>query len=113
MGFSHSTYFAYGIHIPTNRPAGYEADHTEDTLPTVKATCPDVGYLQAGDYDREMFFLVTHCEEIDLGKFEHVTPDRITAEQRADWDRQLAAAAQSLGYDNASAPGWLAIPDMS
>lgn len=113
MGFDHSTYFAYGIHVTTDRYAWHESDHAETELPKIKKDCPDVGYLTAGDYDRDMFFLVTRSNEVGLGKFEHVTPQTASPEQIADWDRQLIAAAMALGYRDTSAPGWLVIPDCS
>jgi hypothetical protein len=113
MGCYHSTYFAYGIHIPGDGSAWEEAERADDELKKIKADCPDVGHLSAGDYDRDFFFLVTKCSEVRLGKFEHVTPQTATAEQLADWDRQLIAAATALGYANTSAPGWLVVPDLS
>lgn len=114
MGMYHSTYFAYGIHIPTgDRPAWEESERADTELPKIKAGCPDVGHLSAGDYDRDMFFLVTKSTEVDLGGFEHVTPQTATPEQIAEWDRQLIAAAMALGYTDTSAPGWLVVPDCS
>lgn len=113
MGFHHSTYFAYGIHVKTDTYPWEEGERAEDVLKQHKATCPDVGHLSAGDYDRDMFFLVTKCDEVSLGKFEHVTPQTATAEQLADWDRQLIAAAMALGYADTSAPGWLVVPDLA
>ncbi|WP_031514806.1 hypothetical protein [Streptomyces sp. NRRL F-5123] len=113
MGFSRSTYFAYGLRINTDQYAWVESEHAEAELPKIKADCPDVGHLSAGDYDRDMFFLVTKCNEVDLGEYEHVTPQSATAEQLADWDRQLVAAAMALGYKDTSAPGWLVVPDCS
>jgi hypothetical protein len=113
MGMSHSTYFAYGIHVTTGQHAWLESERADEELPKIKAACPDVGHLSAGNYDADMFFLVTKCSEVSLGKFEHVTPQTAGAEQIADWDRQLIAAAMALGYTDASAPGWLVVPDLS
>jgi len=113
MGYYHSTYFAYGIHIPLEGPAWKEAERADERLPTIKADCPDVGHLEAGDYDRDHFFLTTKCDSVDLGKFEHVTPQTASPEQIADWDRQLIAAAMALGYKDTSAPGWFVVPDLS
>lgn len=113
MGMYHSTYFAYGIHIPTDRPAWEESERAETELAKIKGQCPDVGHLEAGDYDRDMFFLTTKCTSVDLGGYEHVTPQTATAEQYADWDRQLIGAAMALGYKDTSAPGWFVVPDLS
>jgi hypothetical protein len=113
MGMSHSTYFAYGVRIGTDEYGWQSSEHAETELPKVKDSCPDVGHLSAGDYDQDMFFLVTECTEIKLGEFEHVTPTRVSAEQQAGWDRQLTEAAKALGYSDVSAPGWFAVPDCS
>jgi hypothetical protein len=113
MGYYHSTYFAYGVHVPNVDSAWQEADRADDALPKIKATCPDVGHLCAGNYDRDRFFLVTKSEEVSLGKYAHVTPQTATPEQIADWDRQLAAAVKALGYTDTSAPGWIVVPDLS
>lgn len=114
MGMYHSTYFAYGIHIPVDGPAWSETDRIDTELAAVKDLCPDVGHLTAGDYDRDMLFLVTESDEIELGKYGRATT--ATPEQRADWDRQLANAVDHLGYGHLrdlEAPGWLCIPDLS
>lgn len=113
MGFSRSTYFAYGARITTDQYAWQEAEHIEAELPKYNAACPDVGHLTAGDYDADMVFLVTQSREVELGEYEHVTPQTATPEQIADWDRQLIAAAMALGYEDMSAPGWLVVPDCS
>lgn len=114
MGMSHSTYFAYGLEIPTAGPAWQEAEHLEQELPKHKDRCPDVGFLQAGDYDQDMFFLVTDCQEIELGTYGRT--NTATTEQRANWDIQLANAVHALGYSDTAelpAPGWIAVPDCS
>lgn len=113
MGYYHSTYFAYGLHVSVEGPAWEESERAETELPKIKDRCPDIGHLEAGDYDRDHFFLVTKCSSVDLGKFEHVTPQTASPEQIADWDRQLIAAAMSLGYTDTSAPGWFVVPDLS
>jgi hypothetical protein len=114
MGYHHSTYFAYGIHIPVEAPAWKETDRIDKELAKLKELCPDVGHLAAGDYDRDMVFLVTDCQEIDLGKYGRA--NLATADQCGEWDTQLAFAVHALGYSNLpdlQAPGWLCIPDLS
>lgn len=113
MGMYHSTYFAYGIHVTTSQYAWTEGDRADTELPKIKDRCPDIGHLSAGNYDADMFFLVTKSTEVDLGGFEHVTPDTVAAEQLADWDRQLTEAARALGYSDVSKPGWFVVPDLS
>lgn len=114
MGMYHSTYFAYGIHIAVDTPAWQETQRIDEVLKGHKDRCPDVGHLEAGDYDRDMVFLVTACNEIRLGSYGRAT--EATAAQRAAWDLQLANAVQALGYGDRPdlpAPGWLCVPDLS
>ncbi|MFJ8146956.1 hypothetical protein ACIQ6R_18040 [Streptomyces sp. NPDC096048] len=118
MGMYHSTYFAYGVHVPV--PNGVhpwaENDRVNEQLIAVKEQCPDVGWLSAGNYDADELFLTTQCDEVSLGTFKHVTPETVTAEQLADWNRQLAIAVDALAYStlpDLGAPGWLCVPDLS
>lgn len=114
MGYYQSTYFAYGLRIPVEGPAWKETDRLDKELPKLKDRCPDVGHLAAGDYDRDMVFLVTDSQEIELGSYGWA--NTATAEQRANWDTQLAHAVLALGYSelpDLAAPGWLCVPDLS
>jgi hypothetical protein len=115
MGFHHSTYFAYGVHVNTPGHVWAEAEEHGKALGHHKEQCPDVGTLTAGGYDDDGLFLVTQSDEISLGEYAHVTPDTHPAEQLADWNRQLTAAADLLGIpaDQLSAPGWFCVPDVS
>jgi hypothetical protein len=109
----HSTYFAYGVNVSTTEPAWAEAERLDKALTPLADRCPDVGYLTAGDYDRDRVFLTTQCDEVDLGDYKHVTPETVTPEQLADWDRQLAVAVAELGYADSTPAGWLCVPDLS
>ncbi|MFH9413991.1 hypothetical protein [Streptomyces rochei] len=116
MGYYHSTYFAYGIHIPLpdGTPAWTETDRIDTELTKLKDRCPDVGHLEAGHYDADMVFLVTKADTIPLGQYGRAST--ATAEQRANWDLQLANAVHALGYSNIpdlDAPGWICVPDLS
>ncbi|MEU2120023.1 hypothetical protein ABZ567_31300 [Streptomyces sp. NPDC016459] len=114
MGMYHSTYFAYGLRIPLDVHPWTETDRIDAELGAVKSQCPDVGHLSAGDYDRDMLFLVTQSDEIALGEYGRAA--LATPEQRADWDRQLRTAVDHLGYghpQDLEEPGWLCIPDLS
>lgn len=117
MGFSHSTYFAYGMHVETDAPTWAEEERITKALAEHpnRSQFPKVGTLSAGDYDRDRLFLVTECKEIALGGFAHVTPQARTVAQAAEWARQLTAAAEALGIapEQRSEPGWLSIPDVS
>ncbi|MCP9205543.1 hypothetical protein [Streptomyces cucumeris] len=112
MGFHHSTYFAYGIQIPDNGAPWQMAERLEAELPKLKDQCPDVGFLQAGNYDDDMTFLTTRCDEVGLGEFKTVTPQTATGEQLASWNGQLVAAAAALGIADPAVPGWIVVPDL-
>ncbi|MCL7377439.1 hypothetical protein [Streptomyces sp. 35G-GA-8] len=99
MGMYHSTYFAYGFQIPQTDP-----DRLEDL---------ELGYLLAGDYDRDMVFLVTQCVEVRLGTYKTVRPHDATQGQYEDWDEQLRAAAETLAVTPITEPGWIVVPDLS
>lgn len=111
MGMYHSTYFAYGFQIPTVGMVDLE-DLDTQLQRHKEQHGGDVGYLSAGDYDRDMVFLTTECTEVDLGKFEIVTPQTHSPEQYETWNKALRAAAQSLGVVP-RAPGWIVVPDLS
>lgn len=116
MGMYHSTYFAYGVHIPLADDVHVwaETDRIDRELPGDR--CPDVGHLTAGNYDADRLFLTTQCDEVKLGTYKHVTPETVTAEQLADWNQQLAVAVDALGYGtlpDLAGPGWICIPDLS
>lgn len=108
MGMWHTAYLAYGIQIPDTDP-----DDLNDAIYEHKAEFPDVGYLQVGPYDRDFTFLVTDCFSADLGGFQTVTPQRASAEQYDDWDRQLRVATAVLGIPGDFTPAWVLVADMS
>jgi hypothetical protein len=103
MGMHHSTYFAYGFEIPTT---------STDKLDAALADGP-VGYLHAGDYDRDMTFLVTSCTEVKLGDHRKVKPESFTKPEIEEWNQALAAAAARLGVHAGYEPGWFVVPDLS
>ncbi|MGW4388228.1 hypothetical protein [Streptomyces sp. NPDC004685] len=114
MGMYHSAYFAYGLRIPIEGHAWEEAERLDPELQKLKERCPDVGYLTAGDYDRDMVFLTAQCTEVELGEYGRAS--LATREQCAAWDAQLANAVHDLGYADRpglEAPGWICVPDLS
>ncbi|MFI9200207.1 hypothetical protein [Streptomyces sp. NPDC053048] len=110
MGMYRSTYVAYGFRIPDTGSPCEMADRLDAQL--TDPCFPDVGHIQAGDYDQDMTFLVTECTEVELGEFK-ATICRTTAEQCAIWNDQLVKAAEAIGLDEIPDPGWLVIPDLS
>lgn len=102
MGMDTSAYLAYGFPID---------DIDENTLDSKLKAFKDVGHLSAGDYDCNDLYLVTQCDNADLGTPEAVTipgPDAI-----AEWDATLNAAAEALGITDHEPPTWLLIADVS
>jgi len=114
MGFTHSAYVAYGVHVTTSGPVRLASEQYDRALAQHKRQCPDVGPLTAGDYDHDRLFLVTQCYEVSLGTYDHITPQAHDI-KLADWNAQLRTAADLLGIpaDQLSDPGWLCIPDVS
>jgi hypothetical protein len=104
MGYYTSAYLAYGVQIPDKDEAELDRGIPGGT---------EVGHLRAGKYDDERTYLVTECEESDLGEALEVTPQAATAEQYAAWDRDLRAAATALGVEQIRDPSWLLIPHVS
>jgi hypothetical protein len=107
MGMYHSTYFAYGFQIPAT-----DSEALEEALKNQ----PDgthVGYLHAGDYDRDMTFLTTKCVEVNLGDHRKVKPESFTAPEIEAWNTALREAAARLGVHDGIEPGWLVVPDLS
>jgi hypothetical protein len=107
MGMYHATYLAYGFQIPDT---GGEV--LEDAL-AGQSDGHRVGYLHAGDYDRDMTFLTTECHEVDLGDFKTITPDQFRRYEVTAWNKALHAAAVKLGHADHPEPGWLLVPDLS
>ncbi|TVZ96471.1 hypothetical protein [Streptomyces sp. BK340] len=108
MGYYPSAWLAYGVQIPDT-----SSDQLEDALGTLDGQRGDqadhVGYLHAGRYDDEDSYLVTQATEAEIGSSVVVAPNRATAEQYADWDHNLAAAARALGMTDPIEPSWLLI----
>lgn len=104
MGMYHSTYFAYGFQIPDT-----DSGTLEDALKDVAG----VGYLKAGDYDRDMTFLTTECTEVSLGSHRKVKPESFTQPVIDEWNKALTEAAARLGVTSGFEPGWFVVPDLS
>lgn len=117
MGMSTSAYHFYGVNVPADqwleRWASAEGERLDVAISAVKDQAPEVGWLSAGDYDRDMLFLCIRQEgvsaEVPLGEF-------LVGGSRAEdlgWDAQLLAVVQSMGYRQTGIPGWITVPDVS
>lgn len=123
MGFSYAAYVAYGVRIPVNpysyddngRPPAEQVDQAL-SVPTVKAACPDVGHMQAGAYDNDVFFIVTKCESAG---YEPTWIHDLVNSSEADelsWDRQILHLIEIMGWSGLAdsfQPGWFVISDCS
>ena len=118
MGFSHSTYHFYGVHVPREQ---YHTDHQSRETDFIDATIrhtpelagSDAGHITAGDYDRDELFLCvvpdgTDCE-VSLGDW--AVANRHT--DTAAFERQLSLLINALGYEGLGEPGWCVVPDIS
>ncbi len=125
MGMYYEAYVAYGLRIPRDP---YRCDNTGRTpreqvdqllsVPTVKDACPDVGHLEAGAYDRNMFFLVTKRVSTCLGEYTRVSAPEDSSgnrEREAEWTRQLSHVITLLGWSHPDleTPGWFVVADQS
>lgn len=117
MGFSHSTYHAFGVHVPQDQfqtdefaqeTAWLDAviNHTEGLDSSL------LGYLSAGDYDRDELFLIASEPgerlEAKLGTFRVLSEVDVTGRAEA-----IKALAEAAGYRITTEPGWMVIPDCS
>ena len=113
MGMYHTTYFAFGGKIADN--AFEHMDLVEKFEPEGEfhavLSSYDVGYLIAGDYDRDKLFLTTACESVDLGKYMRVSPDVHGVE--ADWTHNLQMVADEIGVELLENPAWFVVLDLS
>lgn len=73
----------------------------------------NVGYFQAGAYDRNMTFLALTWKEVKPGGYEMHPGDRPCAlqEDRDKWNEALYSSARDLGLRVTDGPGWFTIPD--
>ena len=118
MGFSHSTYHFYGVHVPEEK---YQTEHQFreiDWLDAVIRHTPGLdgirlGHITAGDYDADELFLCAVPEnadvEVALGTWAVATPES----HRPEWDDQLKLLAEAAGYGDIGAPGWIVVRDCS
>ena len=122
MGYSTSAYAFYGVHIPrelwTEGHVAAEADVVQAVLAANRETLPDVGYLMAGDYDRDMLFLTAgvasdESVEVELGSFRRY--EAVNSHRLMKLTGQLNKAAQLLGYDvlELDPPAYIVVPDYS
>lgn len=117
MGFTHSTYHGFGVHVPASQyQTGHIQSETEWLDAVIKHTkgLPPglLGHLSAGDYDRDQLFLIASTRdetlEVALGTFMVLSEVDVTG--RAEAIKTLAEAA---GYSGLAEPGWLVVPDCS
>jgi hypothetical protein len=117
MGFSHSTYHAFGVHVPRAMyTTGSIAEEGEWLHAVINHTegldRRFLGYLPAGDYDRDELFLTASSPgetlEVELGSFMTLAEVDVTGRAEA-----IKALADAAGYTGLAEPGWLVIPDVS
>lgn len=126
MSISHGSYLAYGLRVSIN-PYEYNDEGLTPgeqvgqalSVPTVRATCPDVGHLQAGAYDDDMFFLTTECHTAEIAEVHWIGSgsDGNAQAKRLDWDRQLYRMVEIMGWRELickpHTAGWFIVTDES
>lgn len=117
MGMSHSTYHAYGVHVPESQ---YQTGHIQSEEEWLDAVINHtegldgslLGHLSAGNYDRDQLFIVAskpdETLEVELGSF--MVLAEVDTEGRAE---PIKALAEAAGYTGLSEPGWIVVPDCS
>lgn len=117
MGFSHSTYHGFGVHVPREQ---YRTGHTQSEGEWLDAVIRHtegldnrlLGHLSAGDYDRDELFLIAsgpgETLTVELGSFVVLAAVDVTGRAEA-----VKALAEAAGYTLTTEPGWLVIPDCS
>ena len=118
----HSTYHAFGVHVPEDKFVTMHAYQETEWLDglinhTTALRGTGVGHLSAGNYDRDMLFLVVVPEDescqVDLGEFKLSPAMPLDFEQIEEWTSLIQQLAELAGYGDLGTPGWLTIPDVS
>lgn len=123
MGTRHSTYAAYGVHVPRDKYNGYvltECERLDQVIKDAMLGGTDVGHLTAGRYDRNELFIVCSPPyktddpltdiEIELGTHRSYPASWFDSEQRCEWDSLIRQVAAAAGYGDLGEPGWLVVP---
>lgn len=117
MGFSHSTYYGFGVHVPQDQ---YRTGHIQPECEWLDAVINHtegldgqlLGHLSAGEYDQDELFLIAsgpgEYVEVTLGTFMVLAEVDVTGRAGA-----VKALAEAAGYSGLAEPGWLVIPDCS
>jgi hypothetical protein len=117
MGFSHSTYHGFGVHVPREQ---YQTGHIQSEEEWLDAVINHtegldgqlLGHLSAGQYDRDELFLIAsgpgETLEVELGSFMVLSEVDVTGRAEA-----IKALAEAAGYTSLAEPGWLIVPDCS
>jgi hypothetical protein len=116
MGYYHSSYFAYGALVAKPADVDYdliefmdiEGEEANDIMKKY-----GLGHLLAGNYDRDMLFIVTKCHSVDLGKYEMINQQRMKDFDYVNNYTRVMEGIRELGLEVIDGPGWILIPDMS
>lgn len=118
MGFWHSTYHFFGIHVPQDKYQTTSQQQETEWLDAVIKNTPGLsgtglGYVTAGDYDRDELFLCVRpngeSTEVKLGNFAQVTRES----HRPEWHQLLLKFAEAAGYEGLDEPAYIVVPDVS
>lgn len=120
MGSYHSAYHFYGMHVPdeqwTESHAYGEGERLGEIIKRLGlgSASVGVGWLAAGDYDRDMLFLCIDVKglsaEVRLGEY-RLSPSQIP--DTFNWNTALRMVADEAGYEGLLQPGWVTVPDLS
>lgn len=117
MTIYHSTYAAYGVHVPREQYFTQHIQTEAEWLDVVIKNTPELkgqglGHLSAGPYDRDELFLVLSPEGEDVEVVSELFRV-LTDKEAAGRASKIKALAKAAGYDGLAEPGWLVVPDES
>lgn len=116
MGMYYEAYVAYGALIQRPDYVDYDMIENMDTAGTREneiMTKYKLKHLIAGNYDRDMFFLVTASESVKLGSYVMINDISMKNFNYVDNSSRILDGAEELGLEILDGPGWVLVPDLS
>lgn len=109
MGIQTDCHVVYGVQIERLDPDTYWgiADNGDQS----EKVTEDVRLFTGGPYDNHDHFLVASSKEIKPGEPYLVPPYQASEPPYIDWDAALVKAAETIGAQPSSQPGWFFVPN--
>lgn len=114
MGMYYDAKFAYGAKVADPADVDWGKFENAETSGTKEyEICKKYGvhFMLAGNYDRDMLFLVKFSNSVSLGGYKVLT--RGSFVKTDDMDEDVRNAAKELGYPVLDGPGYILVADLS